>query len=285
MLIFENENTNLNNDNYCYDDMSLYINAIPVVENSRISAAIVSINDLNSIVEDYGCDYEDAFCVVSEANQINPEDLAVMVEDWKLIETPELANMVPNIVVKPISEANFAYQFVDECISEYCNTGDDQYLYNIIDEDGTFVQRHIKTGTKIGAVLGILGGAYLGRKASHSVKVNAGGAAAGAALGALAGGYGGLGAAKWRANFNQKMYKINKKAALTTPVFGNVVKEAKKKDPSWISKKIAAIRHWIEVKLNRNKDPKKQGLIQRLKAKLLNIIDKLKEILHIKTKK
>ena len=285
MLISENENINLNNNNYCYDDMSLYINAISVVENSRIGAAIVSINDLNSIVEDYGCDYEDAFCAVSEENQINPEDLAVMVEDWKLIETPELATMVPNIVVKPISEDNFAYQFIDECISEYCNTGDDQYLYNIIDEDGTFVQRHIKNGAKIGAVLGTLGGAYLSRKASHSVKVNAGGAAAGAALGALAGGYGGLGAAKWRANFNQKMYKINQKAALTTPVFGNVVKEAKKKDPSWISKKIAAIRHWIEIKLNRNKDPKKQGLIQRLKAKLLGIIDKLKEILHIKTKK
>ena len=285
MLISENKNINLNNDNYCYDDMSLYINAIPVVENSRIGAVIVSINDLNSIVEDYGCDYEDAFYAVSETNQINPEDLAVMVEDWKLIETPELANMVPNIVVKPISEANFAYQFVNECISGYCNTGDDQYLYNIIDEDGTFVQRHIKNGAKIGAVLGTLGGAYLGRKASHSVKVNAGGAAAGAALGALAGGYGGLGAAKWRANFNQKMYKINQRAALTTPVFGNVVKEAKKKDPSWISKKIAAIRHWIEVKLNRNKDPKKQNLIQRLKTKLLGIIDKLKEILHIKTKK
>ena len=81
------------------------------------------------------------------------------------------------------------------------------------------------------------------------------------------------------------MYKINQKAALTTPVSGNVVEEAKKKDPSWISKKIAAIRHWIETKLNRNKDSKKQGMIQRLKAKLLGIIDKLKEILHIKTKK
>ena len=87
--------------------------AIPVVENSRIGAAVVSINDLNSIVEDYGCDYEDAFCAIAEENQIDPNSLAVSVEDWKLIETPELAGMVPNIVVEPISEDNDVYHLVD----------------------------------------------------------------------------------------------------------------------------------------------------------------------------
>ena len=146
------ESTYLDLDNYQYDDTALSVNAIPVLENSRINLAMVSINNLSRLTEDYGCDYEDAFYAVAESNQINPEDLAVMVEDWKLIETPELATMVPNIIVKPISEANLAYQFVDECISEYCNTGDDQYLYNIIDEDGTFVQRHIKNGAKISTI-------------------------------------------------------------------------------------------------------------------------------------
>ena len=111
--------------------------AIPVVENSRIGAAVVSINDLNSIVEDYGCDYEDAFCAIAEQNELDPSSLAVSVEDWKLIETPELAGMVPNIVVKPISEDNVVYQLVDNCINEYYNTGDEGYLEffdEIIDE-------------------------------------------------------------------------------------------------------------------------------------------------------
>ena len=30
--------------------------AIPVVENSRLGAAVVSFSDLDNIVEDYGCD-------------------------------------------------------------------------------------------------------------------------------------------------------------------------------------------------------------------------------------
>ena len=101
---------------------------IPVVENSRLDAAIVSINDLKSITEDYGCDYEDAFYNIAEENNIDPNSLAVSVEDWKLIESPELASMIPNIVIKPISENNIVYQAVDYCINEYYETNDEEYL-------------------------------------------------------------------------------------------------------------------------------------------------------------
>ena len=101
---------------------------IPVVENSRLGCGVVSFTDLESITEDYGCDYEDAFCAIAEQNELDPNSLAVSVEDWKLIESPELAGMVPNIVVKPISENNIVYQAVDYCINEYCNTGDEGYL-------------------------------------------------------------------------------------------------------------------------------------------------------------
>ena len=83
--------------------------AIPVVENIRLDCGVVNFSNLESITEDYGCGYEDAFCTIAEQNELYPNYLAVSVEDWKLIETPELANMVPNIVVKPISENNIVY--------------------------------------------------------------------------------------------------------------------------------------------------------------------------------
>ena len=105
--------------------------AIPVVENSRLGAAVVSINDLNSIVEDYGCDYEDAFCAIAEQNELDPEDLAVSVEDWKLIETPELGYVVPNIIVKPISENSDEYALVEGCFEAFLESGDDDYFYPI----------------------------------------------------------------------------------------------------------------------------------------------------------
>ena len=108
--------------------------SIPVVENSRLGCGMVSINDLCNLVEDYDCSFEDAFCSIAEENEIDTDSLAVVVEDYNLIEMPELVDIVPNIVVKPISEDNIVYQFVDACINEYYETGDEDWLYNILDE-------------------------------------------------------------------------------------------------------------------------------------------------------
>ena len=102
--------------------------AIPVIENTRLSCGLVYINDLDNIVEDYDCSYEDAFCAIAEQNELNPEDLAVVVEDYSIIETPELVDLIPNIVIKPISEDNIVYQAVNYCIDEYYDSGDEGYL-------------------------------------------------------------------------------------------------------------------------------------------------------------
>ena len=110
--------------------------AIPVVENSRLDCGVVSFTDLESITEDYGCDYEDAFCAIAEQNELDPNSLAVSVEDWKLIETPELAGMVPNIVVKSISENNIVYQFCDYALSALAEDviTDEEFYDAMLDE-------------------------------------------------------------------------------------------------------------------------------------------------------
>lgn len=114
--------------------------SIPVVENSRLGCGMVSINDLCNLVEDYDCSFEDAFCSIAEENEIDTDSLAVVVEDYNLIEMPELVDLVPNIVVKPISEDNIVYQFVDACINEYYETGDEDWLYNILDEAESLIK-------------------------------------------------------------------------------------------------------------------------------------------------
>ena len=112
------------------------LQAIPVVENSRLDCGVVSFTDIESIVEDYGCDYEDAFCAIAEQNEIDPNTLAVSVEDWKLIESPELVDLVPNIVVKPISENNIVYQFCDYAVSALSEDAitDEEFYDAMLDE-------------------------------------------------------------------------------------------------------------------------------------------------------
>ena len=127
--------------------------SIPVVENSRLGCGMVSINDLCNLVEDYDCSFEDAFCSIAEENEIDTDSLAVVVEDYNLIEMPELVDIVPNIVVKPISEDNIVYQFVDACINEYYETGDEDWLYNILDEAESVLRGGNSTDYEIGKII------------------------------------------------------------------------------------------------------------------------------------
>ena len=133
MIIYEDIKIN-NNIIFLTESESITkLPAIPVIENPRLGGGVINLSDLDNIVEDYGCDYEDAFCAIAEQNELDPENLVVSVEDWKLIESPELVDLVPNIVVKPISEDNIVYQALDYCIDEYYDTGDEEYL-NYLDE-------------------------------------------------------------------------------------------------------------------------------------------------------
>ena len=124
MLIQESKLNAYNSDNIIDEAVILdesesiiKLPAVPVVENTRLGCGLVYINDLDNIVEDYDCSYEDAFCAIAEQNELDPGNLAVIVEDYSIIETPELVDLVPNIVVKPISENNAIYQFCDYAVS------------------------------------------------------------------------------------------------------------------------------------------------------------------------
>ena len=113
--------------------------AIPVVENSRLGCGVVSFTDLDSIVEDYGCDYGDAFCAIAEQNELDSNSLAVSVEDYRIIESPELVGMVPNIVVKPISENNIVYQFCDYAVDALAEDAiTDEEFYDAMLDEGFF---------------------------------------------------------------------------------------------------------------------------------------------------
>ena len=114
MIIYE---SSLNDSSFEEVESTVKIPSIPVIENIDLGQYVVSFTDIDSLAEDYGCDYEDAVYAIAEENNLDPNSLAVSVEDWKLIETPELVDLVPNIVVKPISEDNAIYQFCDYAVS------------------------------------------------------------------------------------------------------------------------------------------------------------------------
>lgn len=110
--------------------------AIPVVENSRIGAAVVNFSDVERLAEENCMDYFEAVDAIAEANQISATDIAVAVDEARIIMDPEIVNECHNVVVRPISENSDAFIFVDMMLEAFENTGDVTFMNMIIDEDG-----------------------------------------------------------------------------------------------------------------------------------------------------
>ena len=143
MLFTEDSMTAGNIDGLSILDESYYVDSevatpttVPVVENSDLGAAVVRFSDIESISESYGCDFIDAMEAVAEQNEIDPEYLAVAVDEARIIEEPELIYELANVVVSPQSENSLAYQFCEACLNDYIDSeGDETFLEAMIDED------------------------------------------------------------------------------------------------------------------------------------------------------
>lgn len=110
--------------------------AIPVVENSRIGASVVNFSDVERLAEENCMDYFEAVDAIAEANQISTTDIAVAVDEARIIMDPEIVNECHNVVVRPISENSDAFIFVDMMLEAFENTGDVTFMNMLIDEDG-----------------------------------------------------------------------------------------------------------------------------------------------------
>lgn len=115
--------------------------AVPVVENSRIGAAVVNFADVERLAEENCMDYFEAVDAIAEANEIDVDSIAVAVDEARIIMDPEIVNECHNVVVRPISENSDAFIFVDMMLEAFENTGDVTFMNMIIDEDGNSNQQ------------------------------------------------------------------------------------------------------------------------------------------------
>lgn len=108
--------------------------AVPVVENTRIGAAVVNFSDVERLAEENGLDYFEAVESIAEANEIDMDSVAVAVDEARIIMDPAIIDECHNVVVRPISEQSDAYVFVDLMLEAFENTGDVAYLNMIVEE-------------------------------------------------------------------------------------------------------------------------------------------------------
>lgn len=262
----------LSEANYLSDNIVTPI-TVPVVENSNLGAAVVRFSDIESITESYGCDYLDAMVAVAEQNGIDPEYLAVAVDEARIIEEPELINELANIVINPQSENSLAYQFCEAMVDSYAETGDEAYLEAISTDQYMDKMNQIydnydlhkdditKTTSKY----------KNSEQAKHDIDK----------LGRLAE----IGKKNIKAN-STRINPTVAKAAYNT--LDRLKKEADNAPRTWLAHKVASLRglyyKWLE-KARTERDLRKAGIFKTIASKVLGVLDYLMSKLQKLTNK
>ena len=109
--------------------------AIPVVENSRIGAYVVRLEDIATFSEDHGVSYMDAMSSIAESNDIDMDHLAVAVKETTIMANPGIVNELANVVVTPLPKTDSVYQFTEACVDAFIESGDTYYMDLLVEGD------------------------------------------------------------------------------------------------------------------------------------------------------
>lgn len=255
---------------------------IPLKESSSLDCNLVSLSDLQFVCESYGLDYSGAIQALAEANGIPSCLIAAEVPEEALIESPELADDIPQVVVVPLSKNDPVSTFVEHVVECSLNEEDETIIESAIDQfllEGK-LGRVGDILTKAGMAIGLGGFAKQGKVAWDAH--NAGGKY-GIELGffkvpdavhrmgqandiiSVGSAIGGVGATM------QIVDKLGDKAQ-------KLYQQYKDKPRTTIAKVIAKLRSLyatIQAKANQKVESGKSKVYHRVAAKILNVIDKL----------
>ena len=111
----------LNEATYVDGDSLISPITVPMVENSDIGGIVVRFSDVESLAESYGCDYIDAMLAIAEENNVDPNYMAVVVDEADIILDPYIVTELANVVVNPMRDDDPRYELCKQIFYEYYN--------------------------------------------------------------------------------------------------------------------------------------------------------------------
>lgn len=124
------ENSVFLNDNiHCFSAKS-----IPVIELDE-NVYIIDSMYVDRLASDECITLSEALENISLINTIPSEDLYIAFQEHEMIINPQLATLVENYVIIPISESSPIYTFCETCIEAFVESGDEMWLELLLEED------------------------------------------------------------------------------------------------------------------------------------------------------
>ena len=129
------EASNILNKAIILDESESLLNprVIPIMESDRLGSNIVQFTDVERLSEENDISYIDAMQSIAEANNIDSSQLAVAVDDWRVIVDPDIVNELANVVINPISDNCFEAKLCESILNVFYETGDAELTEDLFD--------------------------------------------------------------------------------------------------------------------------------------------------------
>lgn len=93
---------------------------IPIVENSRLNAYIVDVEDVLRLSEETGEDFDDAVISVAESNGIDPEDVILSIDEVTAYENDGIEDLLNESIFYCVKKPSDIFTFTEALTEEVC---------------------------------------------------------------------------------------------------------------------------------------------------------------------
>ena len=93
---------------------------IPIVENSRLNAYIVDVEDVIRLSEETGEAFDDAVISVAESNGIDPEDVILSVDEVAAYENDDIEDLLNESIFYCVKKPSDIFTFTEALTEEVC---------------------------------------------------------------------------------------------------------------------------------------------------------------------
>ena len=246
---------------------------IPIIE-SNYGYHFLKFKDLDELCDNLGYSYDEALYEICNVNNI--DDISVIIDEAVIIENPYIVNHFDSYVVNETSENSIEYRYCNSLLESYIDSGDESYLYQIIDESWVgdkIMQVHdwkkkaqnalIPSMLKHGPLKGYIKHREYQREQERNQKVND-----------LSKSHNEL-----QDKYNQQQQTINNQSNMIQKQQGQLDALKKQLDyqsKSWISRKIGALRklyaNWLQ-KSREAVNANQANIFRQIATKIMGLID------------
>ena len=126
------------------EESSYHPAMVPIVENSRLNAYVVDVEDILRLSEETGIEFDDAVISVAESNGIDAEDVILSIDEVTAYENDGIEDLLNEsifyCVKKVLPQNDFVYNLMEAVVNEAWETGDYDFimeaaLFNQTDKD------------------------------------------------------------------------------------------------------------------------------------------------------